>query len=50
LPVDDATPAGGYLGYARWVRQHLDHVRLDLTEMMSPAAALADRAAMPWWR
>ncbi len=44
--------AGGAVpsGYDLWVRQHLDHVRRDLTGLVGPTEVVADLRRRPWWR
>jgi hypothetical protein len=42
----DAVPRG----YDLWVRQHLDHVRRDLTGLVGPTEVVAGLRRRPWWR
>jgi uncharacterized membrane protein YccC len=37
-------------GYDLWVRQHLDHVRRDLTGLVGPTEVVAEFRKRPWWR
>jgi uncharacterized membrane protein YccC len=37
-------------GYDLWVRQHLDHVRRDLTGLVGPTEVVAELRKRPWWR
>ncbi len=37
-------------GYDLWVRQHLDHVRRDLTGLVGPTEVIAELRRRPWWR
>jgi uncharacterized membrane protein YccC len=37
-------------GYDLWVRQHLDHVRRDLTGLVGPTEVIAELRKRPWWR
>jgi hypothetical protein len=37
-------------GYDLWVRQHLDHVRRDLTGLVGPTEVVAELRRRPWWR
>jgi hypothetical protein len=37
-------------GYDLWVRQHLDHVRRDLTALVGPTEVVAELRKRPWWR
>lgn len=41
-------PAAG--GYSLWVREHLDHVKRNLSDLQAAAGDVAQVAARPWWR
>jgi len=50
LPEPDGPASDGHEGYVLWVRQHLDHVKWDLADMVAPTELVAERRAQPWWR
>jgi len=52
LPGGGGQALGGavHSGYGLWVRQHLDHVRRDLTGLAGPTEVLAESRRRPWWR
>jgi uncharacterized membrane protein YccC len=52
LPVGDGAVLAGAVqsGYGVWVRQHLDHVRRDLTGLVGPTEVVAEFRKRPWWR
>jgi hypothetical protein len=47
---DDETPVRPEAGYLLWVREHLDHVRERLVDLVEPVDEVAARKSVPWWR
>jgi len=47
---DDPTPLLPEAGYLLWVREHLDHVRERIADLVEPVDAIASRKSVPWWR
>ena len=46
----DPSPVWPEAGYLLWVREHLDHVRERLVDLVEPVDAVAARKSVPWWR
>ena len=47
---DDPASVQPEVGYLLWVREHLDHVRERIADLVEPVDAVAARKSLPWWR